>query len=716
MSELGATPPPFALDLREYRQDRPRLGGSVGVATVSEAFGSYGQVDAIIGDSIGLGAGATAFGSNDWASVYAIMENRVAGLPDPGIGFVPCTGGGGLYGTPQWSSRSGGAAVTGLSPAAIATALQLNGVGSVIGDSRVFRRVLVFYANQASSYGIQLSTNGGSSYSSTVTPAGSGVGVWDSGDLFGTLSVAPALSVKQVSVAGASVNPVIYGCRYYQSSGTTGLVMDNLAQDGSKTSDWTGTRTWETYIGLTLPRRLHIVIGENDALFGGTAATMQSNLATIVQRAQAASPFTEIVIHSEQYASNATLSLPNVGFLTWTNSWVPLLEAVAQQNGCTYLDHNARFGNCGEVQQITDGITTSNSRVLTTASSTPFTSADVGALIVGPGIPYNTTIVLVNSSSNITLSKPAAATASSLTLRWGGDFYGLTVDSGLHFGVPANSASGRDGQRARAEFVYERLSVGNARPLAQPAVVTLATSTNWLCPASGLYRVTAVGGGGGGGGGGSATTNIAQSGGGGGGQGGSTESVLSLTGGTLYGVTIGGHGGPGTGGGAGGHAGTFGGVGAATTFGSPALLFAVGGGGGSNGAANSVGAVGGGGAGGTPTGTQTPGAGGSNFGLGAGGGIAGFGRGAGGGGCGGSAGSGTGLGGGAGGAGSYSGGGGSAGATGSQAGAAGATGTSASASDYGAGGGGGGGGTNNTGAGGNGGSGAPGVVFVEKVG
>ena len=154
MSTLGGSPPPFILDLREYRQDRVRLSGSVGAATVSEAFGSYGQIDVVIGDSIGEGAGATEFGTNDWASVYALMENRKAGLPDPGVGFVPCAGGGGVYGLPEWNSHSGGTAVVGLGP--LTSALQLSGVGSVVGDNRTFRRVLVFYAEQANSYGLRI--------------------------------------------------------------------------------------------------------------------------------------------------------------------------------------------------------------------------------------------------------------------------------------------------------------------------------------------------------------------------------------------------------------------------------------------------------------------------------------------------------------------------------------------------------------------------------
>ena len=323
--------------------------------------------------------------------------------------------------------------------------------------------------------------------------------MWDSGDLTANPSATPALSVKEVTVAGASVNPIIYGCRYYQTAGTTGLVMDNLAQGGTETSGWTGTTTWQTYVSLVTPRRLHIFLGENDALMGGTAPTMQTNLATIIQGAQAASPLTEIVVHAEQYAALPTGSLPNVGFSVWTNSWIPLIEAVSKRYGCTYLDHNARFGNCGELQQITDGETTNNSTTVKTATSTPWTSSDVGATITGPGIAPNTTITSVNSSSNVTISQPATATATGLTILWGGDFYGLTMDQGLHFGVPSNSASGRDAQRARAEFLYERLSVGSAFPLAQPGVVTLTVSSNWLCPATGTYRVNAVGGGGGGG-------------------------------------------------------------------------------------------------------------------------------------------------------------------------------------------------------------------------
>lgn len=63
---------------------------------------------------------------------------------------------------------------------------------------------------------------------------------------------------------------------------------------------------------------------------------------------------------------------------------------------------------------VTDGATTNTSTTFTSATAA-FQDADEGASIVGAGIPANTTILTVNSSTNVTLSAAATATASGVT-------------------------------------------------------------------------------------------------------------------------------------------------------------------------------------------------------------------------------------------------------------------------------------------------------------
>jgi hypothetical protein len=63
-----------------------------------------------------------------------------------------------------------------------------------------------------------------------------------------------------------------------------------------------------------------------------------------------------------------------------------------------------------------DGVTTSGSPTLTSASGGGFTSAIVGAAISGAGIPNGTTIAAVGGATSLTLSANATATASSVAV------------------------------------------------------------------------------------------------------------------------------------------------------------------------------------------------------------------------------------------------------------------------------------------------------------
>ncbi|MGH8979091.1 MAG: GDSL-type esterase/lipase family protein, partial [Acidimicrobiia bacterium] len=79
-----------------------------------------------------------------------------------------------------------------------------------------------------------------------------------------------------------------------------------------------------------------------------TLAATVTNLTTINTRAKAAAPLAEIVLVGEQYASLGTGATQNVGFSTWTDTWIPAFEQVARDTGATWLDHNAVFGDCSD--------------------------------------------------------------------------------------------------------------------------------------------------------------------------------------------------------------------------------------------------------------------------------------------------------------------------------------------------------------------------------
>ncbi len=69
-------------------------------------------------------------------------------------------------------------------------------------------------------------------------------------------------------------------------------------------------------------------------------------------------------------------------------------------------------------RQVTDGVT--NSTTLVTSATAAFNSGDVGRPVSGAGIPTGTVIATVASATNATMSQPATASASGVTVTLGG--------------------------------------------------------------------------------------------------------------------------------------------------------------------------------------------------------------------------------------------------------------------------------------------------------
>jgi hypothetical protein len=321
-------------------------------------------------------------------------------------------------------------------------------------------------------------------------------------------------------------------------------------------------------------------------------ATSVANLTTVIQRAQIQCPLSEIVLGLEYHVGGPTRPYP-LSQYTYATQWAPLIVGTAYSNNCTLTDEYARWGSIGVLTSFSDCTLTTGSPTITSTATAQFTSADLGTNITGTNILPGTTILAVASTTSATMSSNALGSASG-TYKIGGDIHGIgyNVDH-THLGDSTNSSSGLDGQRAHGEFVYEETSYGENFPYATPAVtqITSTATTTWLCPKTGLYRITCVGGGGSGGGGGSPTNASAttQVGGGGGGQGENRQQVQTLTAGVLYALTIG-LGGAQVAGGAGNglHAGTSGNAGGNTTFSGATTIVASGGGSGTGGAGNST--------------------------------------------------------------------------------------------------------------------------------
>jgi hypothetical protein len=323
-----------AAPLRELSQDATRRAGTIWTGRIRTQL----VTDLWIGDSIARGAGGT-LGSSDVSTVYAKMENNAAGTAYVGPGIKLITLDETPYGSFEWDSVTGGIGATG--PAAGYTSSHTVNNATLLADTDRFRRVEVFFHKAASGSGnIEISTDGGSSWSSPVSTTGTGYGSWLSADL-------GSCDTRTLQVRGTSATAAtIIGYRGYLTDGTAGFVADNVAKGGTDTNDWVTDRGWETYATLTEPRRIVICIGENDALTGVSLATMIANLTTIVQRAKAAAPLAEIVVVGEQYAW--VTGLTDVTFAGWSDTWIPAIEQVCIDEEVTFLDHNEIFGDCSE--------------------------------------------------------------------------------------------------------------------------------------------------------------------------------------------------------------------------------------------------------------------------------------------------------------------------------------------------------------------------------
>lgn len=87
-------------------------------------------------------------------------------------------------------------------------------------------------------------------------------------------------------------------------------------------------------------------------------------------------------------------------------------------------------------RSVTDGVTASNTTL--TSATAAFTSADVGAVVSGAGIPIGTTIASVTNGTTAVMSAAATATASSVTVGIAGALAGFLLTATA---APRNSAS-----------------------------------------------------------------------------------------------------------------------------------------------------------------------------------------------------------------------------------------------------------------------------------
>ena len=251
------------------------------------------------------------------------------------------------------------------------------GSGTTLTFNRPFRRVKIYYQLQTNGASVTFATLG-TVVSGTVATAGSGIGVWDSGDLGSPTGTGFTATAGAIAGSGAtSAGVIIHGVRYYQNAGTSGATIDNFAVGGMGTAAFTntiGSTGWATFMTAMAQtgnpyRRMYLMVGINNAQ-GNPAgySTFQSDLTTIVTTAQAASPQTEVIIAAQHYGDTSS-----------TYSCVT-------HSGTNIID-NATFAS---------GVT-----------GPPM----IGSLVSGPGVPAGTTVT-ANSTGHATLSANCTASAT----------------------------------------------------------------------------------------------------------------------------------------------------------------------------------------------------------------------------------------------------------------------------------------------------------------
>jgi hypothetical protein len=418
------------------------------------------------------------------------------------------------------------------------TVLQLSSPALATGTvtltfSRTFRRVQVYYQQQNLGDKVTFAavTPAGSTSSGALTTANAagGIGMWDSGDLGTSALVGGGGVTATWASGGGGAGAIVTAVRYFQSAGTNGVVIDNIAYPATFASAWASGATtpaglpqgWAAWVQNlvnvgTPPRRFYFIAGINDAGFGGTGwSGYQANLVAIGQELAAISPTTEFVIIGQWYGdllssvSVTTVSGSPIVSATASPNINAIVSAVGIPTGATITS------KAGGVSVGIPGCTTNGTNVISTTTDLTgdaiFNGIAVGMLITGTNIPANTYVqsFTIGGSSTITLTQSATGgLTSGLTMTTMPTFT-LSVNATASATVTATYSYGRGGPtnwanswvpaaQVAAEILgatyismWER--IGDVSLVTQVAGVTLTAGSTSATVASGGFPGVAQG-------------------------------------------------------------------------------------------------------------------------------------------------------------------------------------------------------------------------------
>jgi collagen type VII alpha len=433
-------------------------GQNIGTATSMSLASSAAMGDGVTGTGAAITvASVITTAGTPWAYITSgSFTNVVSGMLVTGAGIAPNT-----Y----------------VETAAVGTTILLTNSpsvgfsgGTTLTFSRAFRRVQIFY--QLQNLGDKLTFNAvtpaGTTSSAAITTknAAGGIGMWDSGDL-GCSGLNGNAGIYVTGSADGGAGAIVIGARYYNSSGTTGVVVDNIAYPGTYASAWASysangvLNTWAAWLQNmvnlgTPPRRFYWIVGINDATTsGGAYATYQTNLSTIVSEVTAISPTTEVVILGQWYGDSITaLTVTTVSgqaYLTTTGTSPGTgtqVSAAGIPNGTTSTGHaGSGTTSIGSFTASGTGTVTTTASIATlqfNSGSGSYTGG-VGMLMTGTGVPANTFVTGVTAGSPNTITVNNNVTSgSALTFTFTPVAY-LSANCTASATVTASLAYGRGG-------------------------------------------------------------------------------------------------------------------------------------------------------------------------------------------------------------------------------------------------------------------------------
>lgn len=362
-------------------------GGSVVSSTIGSPSSQPSSYKLVTTGDV-IGDGATTFSCNTSTSTSVAANS----------GTFPWVVGMNVSG----SGIPSGAVVLSMNTAKTAITLSLPTTSTLTGTTltftRTFRRVQVFYKKQTNGDAVTFATTGTVISSGSLDTNGSGVAMWDSGDIginsgvgVGT-GITATWGAHTTGAGGAGV--IIVGARYLQTAGSAGVSIDNFAYGGLPTTSFSGSTGWTDLMTYQVNqgnpyRRLYVMVGINDNGYNITTATTLANIATIVSAAQTASPLTEIVLCAQHYG-DVTGSVTGV---TWSAT------------------------------------TAGNTCVFTAASGLTASAFPIGTTVTGPGIPSTATVTVTVAGNGTQFT--ASVTGANISLGSVATIYTANIRGGV---------------------------------------------------------------------------------------------------------------------------------------------------------------------------------------------------------------------------------------------------------------------------------------------